>query len=113
MSTDPSTPFEPGQDRVFAEPWEARIFAIVVALHQAGRFEWKDFSALLADTIRASEAAGHCEPYYEHWFEAAETLIERLGLVDHAAIDAEVEVLRPDDRTVHHRDHAGHHDHRH
>ena len=65
---------------VFAEPWEARAFALVVGLHEAGHFHWPDFQALLAAEIRESEAAGLHEPYYALWLRAAEHLVARLEM---------------------------------
>jgi nitrile hydratase accessory protein len=106
MQSQPNIPlvldFPSDQDGelVFAEPWEARIFAIVVALHAAGKFEWSEFQVLLISQIEAAEIMHRCEPYYHHWFEAAEVLFERLGIVQHDEIDTVVDHLRPDDRTV-------------
>lgn len=85
---------------VFVEPWEARIFAIVVALHNRGAFAWSEFQKLLIEEIGAAEASGRNRPYYESWLAAAERLIEKLDLAMSAEIDAEVQRLRPDDRTI-------------
>lgn len=85
---------------VFAEPWEARVFALVVEMNARGRFAWSDFQSLLVAEIRASEGQGLCRPYYMNWLLAAERLFEQQGLVARAATDAEVERLRPDDRTI-------------
>ncbi|WP_439817088.1 nitrile hydratase accessory protein [Zavarzinia sp. CC-PAN008] len=83
-------------ERVFAEPWEARIFAIVVALSRQGRFPWVDFHTRLAAEI----AAEPDQAYYESWLHAAEDLLASLALLSHAETDAEVARLRPDDRTI-------------
>lgn len=85
---------------VFIEPWEARVFAMVVALHDGGAFAWPEFQKLLIDEIGKAEAAGRSRPYYESWLAAAERLFEQLGLAADAEIDAEVRRLRPDDRTI-------------
>jgi nitrile hydratase accessory protein len=85
---------------VFVEPWEARAFAMVVDLNQQGRFAWKDFQALLVEEIARSEREGLGRPYYFNWLVAAERLFETLGLAGRDEVDAEVERLRPDDRTV-------------
>ena len=37
---------------VFREPWEAQAFAIVVALHQRGLFEWTEWARYLSEAIR-------------------------------------------------------------
>lgn len=88
------------QGPVFVEPWEARAFAMVVDLNAQGRFAWKDFQSLLVEEIGDSERGGLDRPYYVNWLIAAERLFERLGMADRAEVDAEVEALRPDDRTV-------------
>ena len=85
---------------VFVEPWEARAFSMVVDLNARGRFAWKDFQALLVEEVSKSERNGLGRPYYLNWLIAAERLFEDLGLAERIEVDAEVERLRPDDRTV-------------
>jgi nitrile hydratase accessory protein len=85
---------------VFNEPWEARIFAMVVSLHRAGAFEWKDFQRLLIDEIARSEADGKPRPDYLNWAMAAKQLFDWLDFASRAAIDERVAELRPEDRTI-------------
>jgi nitrile hydratase accessory protein len=85
---------------IFVEPWEARAFSMVVDLNARGRFAWMDFQSLLVEEVSKSEREGLGRPYYLNWLIAAERLFERLGLAACAEVDAEVERLRPDDRTV-------------
>ena len=87
-------------DPVFAEPWEARIFAMVVNAHRRELFEWEDFQNLLIDEISRSESGGSPQPYYLNWAMAAERLFEALGSISRNEIDHRVAVLRPDDKTV-------------
>jgi nitrile hydratase accessory protein len=97
---DMKIPLGSDGDPVFAEPWEARAFALVVSAHDQGRFEWQDFQRLLVTEIRHSEA--HCEPrsYYLNWAMAAEKLFESLGSLQRSDVDQRVTDLRPDDKTV-------------
>lgn len=88
------------QGPVFVEPWEARAFAMVVELNARGLFAWKDFQSLLVEEIGRSEREGLGRPYYLNWLIAAERLFEQLDMVGREEVDAEVERLRPDDRTV-------------
>src|ERR1700691_5863491 len=83
-------------DTVFAEPWEARAFAIAVTLSRAGRFAWDEFRAALIAEIAAADAdhAGvvpHTddprESYYESWLAALERLIRAKGLLSPAEIE--------------------------
>jgi nitrile hydratase accessory protein len=81
MTVDtPELPLEP----VFNEPWEARAFALVVAMSQAGHFTWGQWVDCLAHEIaqaKASEAAdGKPTSYYEQWQSAAEKLMIDKGM---------------------------------
>jgi nitrile hydratase accessory protein len=75
-----SPPLEP----VFNEPWEARAFALVVAMSQAGHFTWGQWVETLAIEIaqaQAIEAAGgKPTSYYEQWQSAAEKLMIDKGM---------------------------------
>ena len=95
----PSIPRQ-GDEPGFREPWEARIFAIIVSLHRQGAFKWKEFQEALIEEIGRTESTGELRDYYENWFAAAEKLIHSLGIVSHNEVNAEVALLRPDDRTV-------------
>ena len=100
LPEDIAIPIGDDGDPIFAEPWEARAFAIVVSAFEQGRFEWKDFQELLVNEIRHGEASGEPPPYYLNWAIAAEKLFEDLGTVEHSSIDQRVAELRPDDKTV-------------
>ena len=66
---------------VFAEPWQARAFAVVVKLCQDGHAEWDDFQRRLIAEIGAADAAGDdATGYYEHWLAACERLLVERGL---------------------------------
>ena len=47
----------PECDPAFDEPWQARIFAVVNAMHGAGHYEWRAFQELLIDEITRHAAA--------------------------------------------------------
>ena len=85
---------------VFDEPWQARIFAMVLKMHDDGKFEWKDFQSLLVEEITTTEKAGAPRHYYENWFIAAERLVEKLGIAHSHEVDNVVHELRPEDRTI-------------
>ena len=68
---------------VFAEPWEAQAFSIVVALHERGVIEWPEWTARLAAEIERAQAAGDPdtgETYYLHWLATLEGLVARKGV---------------------------------
>ena len=66
---------------IFNEPWEARSFAIVLALHQRGLFTWPQWAAALSRQIAIAQAAGDADigdTYYQHWLLALESLVKDL-----------------------------------
>ena len=71
---------------VFAAPWEASAFAMVLALHRAGRFEWREWVELLSAEIACAEPDTTGALYYERWSRALEKLLARLGLLTEEAI---------------------------
>ena len=79
---------------VFAAPWEASAFAMVLALHRAGRFEWREWVALLSAKIATSEPDPTGALYYERWTAALEKLLAKLDLLTDDAIGARSEAWR-------------------
>jgi nitrile hydratase accessory protein len=76
---------------VFAEPWQAQAFALVVRLAELGHFTWKEWSAALADELRSAASRGEPDDgsrYYQHWLTALERLVKAKGLADSAALVA-------------------------
>ena len=79
-----------GDEVVFAKPWEARAFAIVVSLHERGLFTWAEWADALATRIKAAQAAGDSDigdTYYHQWVEALERLLVTRAEIAKAAID--------------------------
>ena len=79
----PSLPRDDGGP-VFAEPWQAQAFALAVSLHQAGIFEWREWSQALGAAIADAQGAGDADlgdTYYLHWLDALEQLCrDKTGL---------------------------------
>jgi nitrile hydratase accessory protein len=66
---------------VFNEPWEARAFAMTVALHERGLFTWPQWADALSRQIALAQAAGDADlgdTYYQHWLRALESLVDNL-----------------------------------
>ena len=79
---------------VFAEPWQAQAFALAVKLSEQGYFTWKEWSAALADALKAAADRGEPDDgshYYEHWLAALERLVTAKGLTDAHALLARQE----------------------
>ena len=100
LPSDMKIPLGSDGDPVFAEPWEARVFALVVSAHEQGRFEWKDFQQLLVVEISHSEEHSEPRSYYLNWAIAAEKLFESLGSLQSNDVNQRVADLKPDDKTV-------------
>ncbi len=81
---------------VFAEPWQAQAFALAVKLSEQGHFTWKEWTAVLADELKATANRGEPDDgsrYYHHWLAALERLLTAKGLADPEALLARKEAL--------------------
>lgn len=68
---------------VFAEPWQAQVFALAVKLSEKGHFTWKEWASALAGEIKAASDRGEPDDgsrYYEHWLAALERVVVEKGL---------------------------------
>jgi len=78
------SPGATGPDEVvFAEPWEARAFALTVSLHERGLYSWAEWTDALATRIKAAQDAGDSDTgdsYYHHWLGALEDLLAHKGV---------------------------------
>lgn len=79
-----SLPIALDTDRTFAQPWEAKAFAIIVEMARAGHFAWSDwvevFSKEVATAAAVEASGGTPKSYYEQWLDAAETLLVDKGV---------------------------------
>jgi nitrile hydratase accessory protein len=81
----------PGDAPVFAEPWQAQVFALTVALHERGCFAWREWAACLSRAIGEAQQAGDPDlgdTYYLHWLTALETLVRDKGIASPLALTA-------------------------
>ena len=64
---------------IFEEPWHAQVFALTVALNEAGVFHWPDwasrFGATLAHHGHARDLNGRSD-YFHAWVETLETFLD-------------------------------------
>ena len=87
LNPDPGTlPVVPndGSEPVFANPWQAQIFSLVVGLHQGGCFSWREWTENLsaeiaadqnADADHSGEEANPSDSYYRLWVRALERIL--------------------------------------
>ena len=75
---------------VFAEPWQAEVFALAVKLSEQGHFTWKEWASTLAEELKAAADRGEPDDgshYYHHWLAALERLVTTKGLTSRAALE--------------------------
>lgn len=91
----------PAHGPLFQAPWQTRIFALIVALVQAGHFPWSAFQSHLAAHITDAEAgADPCDAtdvkarYFDCGLRAVEDTLRAEGLIEAEAIPAQIEAIR-------------------
>ena len=88
---------------VFAEPWQAQAFAVVVDLTEAGKITRQEWADRLGAVLKEAEARGEHDTgrrYYDHWLTALERLVVEKNMTDWAELAHEGETIREGD---HHR----------
>lgn len=74
----------PDDDVSFEEPWQARAFAMRMALQEAGLFTAAEWSSTLGGEIASAQLAGDPDDgstHYEHWLAALERLAVANGTI--------------------------------
>jgi nitrile hydratase accessory protein len=73
----------------FEQPWELRAFALAVAAHHNGYYDWSEFQLALIGAIRRWEGDPEQSPwrYYERWLEALETVLSGTGVLAGTELD--------------------------
>ena len=82
---------------VFAEPWEAQAFALVLRLSEQGLFQWSEWTAALAAEISHARAIGDQDlgdTYYHYWLAALEKLLLEKSVLDSKAVKLRIEQWR-------------------
>ena len=112
----PSEDAAPSPPAVFDEPWQASIFALVVALHDRGLFAWRDWNRVLVQVIAEQDAAGAAPSpsdgiadsagdgarHPADWVRALEILLAERSLVTPDELGAVVEAWAQAYRTTPH-----------
>jgi nitrile hydratase accessory protein len=100
----PSIPCD-AEGPVFREPWEAQAFAMAVALHERGLFNWTEWANTIGEEIKRAHAAGDPdtgETYYRHWLNALERIVTVKQVTDRATLTRYRDAWdRAADRTPH------------
>jgi len=68
-------------DRPFEAPWQAQIFAITVALNEAGAFEWRDWVTVFSAELKAGgDGASGNQGYWRTWLFVFERFLAERGV---------------------------------
>lgn len=74
-----------GEERVFAAPWQAQVFAMTVVLHERGLFTWPEWAQALS--LRVRDAAVDGSDYYECWAAALEDVLATRDVASAGEVD--------------------------
>jgi len=89
----------------FETAWEIRAFALALAAHENGQYDWSQFQQALIAAIRTWEDTGPGEQwrYYDRWLEALETLLAERGVLDESELDERTRTVLTTPRDMHHQ----------
>lgn len=89
----------------FDAAWELRVFALAVAAHRGGRFDWPAFQQALVAAIARWERSdgGTSWRYYDRWLEALEDVLAEKGALDVAELDERTHAVLTTPRDASHQ----------
>jgi nitrile hydratase accessory protein len=97
---------------VFAEPWQAQAFAVVVDLIESEKITRTEWADRLGAVLKDAEDDGQYdagERYYDYWLTALEQLVVEKNLADWQELGNEKDSIRDNDH--HRREHQLDHEH--
>jgi nitrile hydratase accessory protein len=75
---------------VFAEPWQAEAFTLIVRLHESGCFTWPEWAAALAEVLQEARDRGESDDgsrYYSYCLTALERLLTKKQVLSASDLD--------------------------
>lgn len=88
----------------FDEPWQARAFALAVALTDERGLDWERFQSRLVEEVADApdgDSEGPDDDYYRRWLAALERLLVEEALVAPGELGDRVAAFAAGDRTAH------------
>lgn len=76
-------------ESAFSEPWHGQVFAITVALNEAGHFEWSAWAERFGATLKAHGLAKELdggEDYFNAWLTTLEGFLAETGMAEVGAL---------------------------
>lgn len=92
-AASPGLPRDAAGEPVFFAPWQAKAFAMTVALNERGILAWTDWAAALGRACANLPAGGPspeatADAYFTAWLAALEEILAAQALVSADAVDA-------------------------
>jgi nitrile hydratase accessory protein len=84
----------------FSAPWEGAVFALAVALSNAGTYDWTEFRQQLVTEIQRWQDQAHPAEdgnYYQRWLTALEHVLCRRGLLTQSELHDRIAALAAHD----------------
>ena len=78
-----------GRDAAFAEPWQARAFAIAVLASRQGCFTWSEWTRALGrelKNISSADPRAAADRYFDCWLAALQSLLIGKGALAQAEL---------------------------
>ncbi|WP_246299549.1 nitrile hydratase accessory protein [Sinorhizobium psoraleae] len=75
-------------DPVFAEPWQATVFAMTVRLHEQGVFSWGEWAETLSAELYKPGRKADASDYYDCWVAALSRLVTELSIASGRELEA-------------------------
>lgn len=75
---------------VFAEPWQAQVFAVTLRLNEAGHFTWPEWAEVFGAALAERKAAGAPDEesgYWQAWLTALERILAEQSLATGPELD--------------------------
>ena len=69
-----------GEGPRFAEPWQAEVFALTIALHRAGAFGWSEWATAFG-ARRTATPDPEAARYFDDWLATLEQLVAARAIV--------------------------------
>lgn len=85
---DHSLPLEIAEPCIFAQPWQAQAFALVISLHEKDVFSWNEWADALSGELKSSGASRDGSDYYDCWLRALERLLIGKNVATSHDVDA-------------------------
>ena len=71
-------------DAPFDEPWQAQLFALTVAMNEAGHFTWSEWADAFGPKVQHAPESD----YWDLWIEAFSALLEKRDMAQAEEISA-------------------------